>query len=85
MRTRVDAAFCSNCRGGQSNLVSSTMLASLLFSALPSLWIHIRQRCMFLPCWGVCQAALPTPQTVARGKTPGSSTMKLSAPRQAHH
>lgn len=47
----------------------------LFFLALPSLWINIRQHCMFLLCWGVCRAALPTPQRVAKRKTPTMSVL----------
>lgn len=76
----MDAGLCSSCRGGQHNLVSSTTLASLLCLALPSLWINVNQPAV-LAC--VCQAALPTPQSAARRKTPRSSTLELSTPRRA--
>lgn len=60
MQTHRDADLRSSCRGGQCNLVSSTVLTSLLFLALPSPLNNISQHCMFLLCWGGCLLGCPT-------------------------
>lgn len=74
---------CRSCRDDQGILVSSTMLASLAFLALPSLWINICQHCLFLLCQA-CLLGCPTHSSeCGQEEDPRSSTLEFFIPRPA--